>query len=389
MACRYASQHMLADGSFIVVGGRRSFSYELVPANNPLHFHPKLFDLPLLAETNDEKENNLYPFVYLLPDGNVYIFANYKSIILNPLTGQVIRQLPDLDGSRNYPPSGMSALLPLVPGPTNTDMLPAEVIVCGGNTRDAAKFSEFPPRTFTPALKDCNRMVVTDPNPQWDKEDMPSRRVMGDMLYLPTGDLLMLNGAMAGTSAWEAADDPNFTPVIYSPYKPKGERFRELKPSKIARMYHSSSALLPSGKILVAGSNPNQFYNFTTKYPTELRVEKFSPPYFAPELQKHRPKIIHKFGNTKLNYGQPFKLYIDLEDKVDESDIKVTMIAPPFTTHGFSQSQRLLVVTLKKVANDEIEAMAPPSSKIAPPGYYMLFVVHRGVPSTGIWVHID
>lgn len=387
----YPSQQMLEDGSFIVVGGRNSFSYELVPPNT-IRFPPKLFDLPLLKETNDEKENNLYPFLYLLPDGNVYLFANYKSIILNPRTGQVVRQLPDLaGGARNYPPSAMSALLPLVPGPENTDKVQVEVVICGGNIREAAKYSEFPPRTFIPALKDCNRMVISDPNPTWDREDMPSRRIMGDMLYLPTGDLLMLNGAQAGSSAWDAAEDPNFVPVLYRPYRPKGKRFKLLKPSQIARMYHSSSTLLPDGKILVAGSNPNQFYNFTSKYPTELRVEKFSPHYLAPELDKHRPVIDVNNSDKKLKYGQPFKVKINLKDKVGLQDIKVTMIAPPFTTHGFSQNQRLIVVTLRNyVANNkQIDAVAPPNARIAPPGYYLLFVVHRGVPSSGIWVHID
>lgn len=386
---RYSSMQMLEDGSFVVVGGRNSFSYELLPANT-MQFKPKLFDLPLLKETNDEKENNLYPFLYLLPEGNVYLFANYKSIILNPRTGQVVRQLPDLPGgSRNYPPSAMSALLPLVPGPENTDKIPAEVVICGGNIREAAKYSEFPPRTFIPALKDCNRMVISDPNPFWDREDMPSRRVMGDMLFLPTGDLLMLNGAMSGASAWEAAEEPNFTPVLYSPYKPKGKRFRQLKPSQIARMYHSASALLPDGRVLVAGSNPNQFYNFTSKYRTELRVEKFSPPYFASELDKHRPSIDVNNSDKKMKYGQAFKVKFNLKDEVELQDMKITMIAPPFTTHGFSQDQRLVVVTLKNLANNQIHAVAPPNGRIAPPGYYLLFVVHRGVPSNGIWVHID
>ncbi|XP_071911020.1 putative aldehyde oxidase Art an 7 [Coffea arabica] len=384
----YSGQQTLEDGSFLLVGGRDVFSYEIVPQNQ-LQFEPRLFQLPFLRETRDEKENNLYPFVYLLPDGNVYVFANSKSIILNPYTGETIRQLPELaGGSRNYPVSGMSVLLPLQLSADGSHNVDVEVMVCGGNAHDAFKYAENPPRKFLPALNDCNRLSLTQENADWDKEIMPSRRTMGDALLLPTGDVLMLNGAKAGTSAWESADDANFTPVLYRPSAAKGKRFKTLKPTQIARMYHSTSALLIDGKILVAGSNPHQFYTFNVKYPTELRVEKFTPPYLAPELDKHRPVIVEDASDKQLKYGQQFVVNIKLDDQVDASDIKVTMYPPPFTTHGFSQSQRLLVLGLTQVTNQQITAVAPPSGKIAPPGYYMLFVVHRGVPSRGMWVHI-
>ncbi|KAL3535715.1 hypothetical protein ACH5RR_004176 [Cinchona calisaya] len=384
----YASQQMLEDGSFVVIGGRDVFSYEIVPPNQ-LQFEKKLFPLPFLQETRDEKENNLYPFVYILPDGNIFLFANSKSIILNPYTGETIRKLPDLPGgSRNYPASGMSVLLPLQLSVDGSENVDTEVLVCGGNTPDAFKYSENEPRRFAPALNDCNRLSLTQENAEWDKETMPSRRVMGDAFILPNGEVLMINGAKAGTSAWGAGDDANFTPVLYKPNSPKGKRFKTLKPTNIARMYHSSSALLIDGKILVTGSNPNQFYTFNVKYPTELRVEKFSPPYLAPELDKHRPVIVEDASDKELKYGQNFVVTINLDDNVDKSDIKVTMYPPPFTTHGFSQSQRLLVLGLNEVTNEQITAVAPPSGKIAPPGYYMLFVVHRGVPSSGMWVHI-
>lgn len=112
----YATNHALPDGSFVVVGGRNAFNYEIVPTDNQLERTPTLNELNFLGETEDDggRENNLYPFVNLLPDGNLFVFANYKSIILNPYTGETVRPLPDLPGgARNYPPSGMSALLPI------------------------------------------------------------------------------------------------------------------------------------------------------------------------------------------------------------------------------------------------------------------------------------
>ncbi|CAI9782527.1 unnamed protein product [Fraxinus pennsylvanica] len=391
----YATQIMLEDGSFVVIGGRGAHNYEIIPSEE-LNFPIQQYGLPFLEETMDEKENNLYPFVNLLPDGNIFVFSNYKSIILNPYTGETLHNLPDLaGGSRNYPASGMSALLPINLNVENPEKVDVEVIVCGGNTPDAFKFSELPPRKFFPALKDCGRLSLTKQGAQWEKEDMPSPRVMGDLLLLPTGDILIINGAQAGTSAWDAAETPNLTPVLYSPNKNKGERFKELTPTTIPRMYHSSSAVLPDGQILVAGSNTNDYYKFNKKdnpemiYPTELKVEKFSPPYLAPELQQYRPKILEFFSDKKLKYGREFNVRIRLDAQIDQSDIKVTMYSPPFTTHGYSQNQRLLILGLKQVTNQLISVVAPPSGKLAPPGYYLLFVVHHGVPSRGMWVHIE
>lgn len=389
----YATQQILPDGSFFLLGGRRVFSYEFLSAQGISN--RKSFNFPFLRETTDLAENNLYPFVHLSPDGNLFILANNRSILFSPTSGQIIREFPVLPGgSRNYPASGMSALLPLNLQGGNAKDIQAEVLVCGGAKPEAFNLAEK--KTFLPALKDCGRIQITNPAAAWKIETMPSRRVMGDMLLLPTGDVLMLNGAEQGTSAWGAAEVPNFTPVLYSPQKPMNERFTELEPTSIARMYHSSSAVLPDGKILVAGSNTNPGYNFKgVKYPTEMRVEKFSPPYLDPSLQAHKPVILQDFSQATLRYGQKFLVKINLSGwDVETTDIKVTMYAPPFTTHGFSMNQRLLILGMNNVNQSflgfyNIVATAPPSGTIAPPGYYLLYVVHRGVPSTGMWVHIQ
>lgn len=395
----YASNHALEDGSFVVVGGRNSYNYEIIPPDTT-EFTPQLFELPLLEETNDDagRENNLYPFVNLLPDGNIFIFANYKSIILNPHTGETIRRLPDLPGgSRNYPPSGMSTLLPIDLNNDDESAVKIQVFICGGNTREQSYILadlQQPKRTFLEAARDCGRLRLDVEGAEWEKEEMSSPRVMGDMLLLPTGDVLILNGAKAGTSAWDAAKDPNLTPILYSPSKKKGYRFKELAPSTIPRMYHSCSAVLPDGKILVAGSNTNSYYKLQKygdkfTFPTELRVEKFSPPYMASELDDYRLQILEVASDTKLKYRAEFNLVLGAKGVFEQNDIKVTMYSPPFTTHGYSMNQRLLILKVNIVKNRRITVIAPSSAKLAPPGHYLVFVVHREVPSRGIWVHIE
>ncbi|MCL7041757.1 hypothetical protein MKW94_027554 [Papaver nudicaule] len=377
---------------FILVGGRRMFNYEFVP--KPGVNNVKNYDLPLLRETTDLVENNLYPFVHLSTDGNLFILANSRSILLDPRTQRVVREFPVLpDGARNYPSSGMSALLPIILHMENSDVIPTEVIVCGGSKPEAPQLAEK--GNFMPALTSCGRIQITKPKAAWKMENMPSPRVMGDMLNLPTGDLLIINGAKKGASGWEFADDPNFNPVIYKPMKPKDERFVELQPTTIARMYHSTSALLPDGKVLVAGSNTNNVYKSDVKFPTELRVEKFWPPYLDPMLDSKRPQITSELNNRKFLYGEEFTLRIRLLElpTLATNDIKVTIYAPPFTTHGYSMNQRLVVLAIKKVEPVfpgvyEISTLSPPYGEVAPPGYYLVFVSYRGVPSKGVWIQI-
>ena len=226
---------------------------------------------------------------------------------------------------------------------------------------------------------------------------MPSARTMGDSLVLPNGQILFINGAMLGTASWWDAEAPNFNPVLYFPEKPKGSRFRVLKASQIARMYHSSSAVLPNGKIWVAGSNTHDTYKDNDRYPTETRVEAFSPPYLDENFAKYRPQIDKGASVKGLKYGELFEMQFSVEDHGDvlcKEDIKVTMYYPPFTTHGVSMGQRLLVLKNEGIVEQEpgvyrIKLEAPPSGAIAPPGYYLLFVVNRGLPSPGMWVQIQ
>ncbi|KAI3810797.1 hypothetical protein L1987_20419 [Smallanthus sonchifolius] len=368
----YSSSQVLQDGSAVVVGGRDTFSYEIVPPS--LEFKPNKIDLPFLKQTctppkgpGKYVKNNLYPFLFLLTDGNVFLFANNRAITLNPTSGQIVQEHPVCPGgSRNYPPSGSSAILPLKMSPDNTQTINVEVVICGGNSPNAFELVDskhVKVQEFVPALKDCHRIQPMNKGAQWeDEQDMPFPRTMGDLLQLPTGDLIMLNGAQ-----------------------------KEMNPTNIARMYHSSSALLPDTKILVAGSNPHQFYTFDVEFPTELRVEKFTPHYLDPRLNKQRPVIDEKGTDKVLKYGKPFKIVASIQSRehLEMGEIKVTMLYPPFTTHGFSQKKRMIVPTLTEVADNVITALAPPSGKFAPPGYYILFVNYLGVPGTGIWVHID
>ncbi|KAK3138032.1 hypothetical protein QOZ80_5AG0363590 [Eleusine coracana subsp. coracana] len=392
----YATQVVLPDGRFVVFGGRRAFSYEFVPLQGKAN--DRAVAMPLLRETTDDVENNLYPFVNLLPDGNLFVFANDRSVIFDHRADKVVRELPKLaGGGRNYPDSAMSTLLPLdLRNQVTTDPDP-EVIICGGALKTAFKVGENN-NTFLPALRDCNRINLAKPDAHWETEEMPVGRVMGDMLILPTADLLLLNGAAKGCSGWGFARQPVLTPLLYSPNKPPGSRFRKLAASTIARMYHSTSAVLPDATVLVAGGNTNTAYNFSgVDFPTEVRVERFCPPYHSLHLAATRPEIhATSVPAAGMRYGNPFAFRFSspAEGGVTQADVKVTMYAPPFTTHGYSMNQRMLILSVAAFTDDDgrshmLTVDAPAKPELAPPGYYLLFVVVRDVPSVAVWVKIQ
>ncbi|KAJ7567197.1 hypothetical protein O6H91_02G136200 [Diphasiastrum complanatum] len=385
----YATAQILPDNRVIVVGGIYQFSYEFVPKQTA---GETVYQLPFLLQTADSFQNNLYPFVYLSSDGNLFIFANADSILLDYSTNKIVRRFPTMPGmeARNYPSSGSSVMLPLE-GETGYKYV--EILVCGGASSRA--YLQATNGTFTPASQTCGRLKITDANPKWEMETMPIHRVMGDMLLLPTGDVLIINGAQSGTAGWFLARGPVLSPLLYKPKLGANGRFQLLTPSQTPRLYHSTAAVLPDGRILVGGSNPNPTYAFSNVlYPTELSLEAFSPPYLDPAYASRRPTVSH-ISSTILRHGNPFSLYFSMEAMLSEDSILINLLAPPFTSHSFSMNHRVLQLKILQVTTQlmgksyEVVTETPTSTVIAPAGYYILYLVHAGLPSQGIWVHLS
>ncbi|KAG0575721.1 hypothetical protein KC19_5G025700 [Ceratodon purpureus] len=376
----YATNQLLPDGRQIIIGGRAVFNIEYIPpsANGPLYFD-------FLNATNDGQNDNLYPFVHLLPDGNLYIFANRDSIVYNYVTNTVVKTFPRIPGEpRNYPSAGSSVMLPLL---ASNQFSVVEVLICGG-----AQYGAFlEPWTRKPCSITCERIVVTDPNPIWVEEQMPIRRCMGDMILLPNTDVLIINGASIGSQGWGFADDPVLNPVRYMPYGSPDARFTTLTPSTIPRMYHSTANLLPDGRVMCAGSNSHQFYTFTGDYPTELRIDAFSPPYLSASVAPIKPTI--SVYPLQVTYGTPFTVTVSTPSALT-TVIELNLMSAPFNTHSYAQGQRLVnlnvggSVQVAAASVYQITATAPPTPQIAPPGYYMMFAVNQRVPSVAVWIRV-
>ncbi|XP_044466388.1 aldehyde oxidase GLOX [Mangifera indica] len=384
----YSSNHILPDGSLIIIGGRREYSYEFYPRNPQAPFL-----LRFLIETTDYAENNLYPFVHLLPDGNLFLFANTRSIVLDYKQNRVLREFPEITGGdpRNYPSTGSSVLLPLDDN-HNGSNVEAEIMVCGGASKDS--YRRAIRHDFVPAVSTCGRLKVSHESPTWEMEEMPTPRVMSDMLILPTGDVIIINGAERGTAGWNNARDPATRPIIYRPSVLESSlRFSIMSPAVRPRLYHSSAILLPDGRVLIGGSNPQIYYNFTNVlYPTDLSLEAFSPPYLSFAYSSLRPRILQV--DQTVRHRQPFRVNFIVRNFLSGNVVSVRIIAPSFTTHSFAMNQRMVVMNKLGVsrvgfAMYYVDVVAPSTAEIAPPGYYLLFVVHAQIPSSGVWLKIE
>ncbi|TFK92323.1 copper radical oxidase [Polyporus arcularius HHB13444] len=386
----------ISDGSAMIIGGSLKGGWiNNQTTNNPTieYFPPKNIagsdglpvHLPFLVDT---LFSNLFPIAFSLPDGTVFMAANRDAMIYDWKTNTE-RRLPRIpNGVRvTYPMTGTGLLLPLSP---ENDYTP-EILLCGGSTIDDTK-PGYEISSQDPASSQCSRIVLTDAGiaAGWQVEQMPQARTMPDAVLLPTGDVLIVNGAGSGISGYgnvvdqvgaSNADNPVLTPVLYDPNGPVGQRFSSagMPSSDIPRLYHSVATLTPNGDIMIAGSNPN-LDRSEVKYGTEYRVEWLGPSY----LKKERPQILG--GVPKLlGFGKAAQLKIRLPSTTAQgASIKVALMDLGYVTHAVHANSRLVYLEHSLSSDSSMLTItAPPNGNIYPPGPGFIYVVVDGVPSTG------
>lgn len=320
-----------------------------------------------------------YPFVFTLPDGNLFIFANKQSVIFDYKNHKIVKRLPDIPGvPRSYPLTAGAVMLPLDPAKNYN----VEIMICGGSEqmKNTAK-----------ADATCGRINLGDEDPQWEMDTFVYPRLMPDGVILPDGTVLWVNGCQRGWAGYNGRNfDPTFDPIIYDPNKKKGDRWiTGLADTDIARMYHSVALTLPDGRVWIAGSNNVSPPDVLAEYPTEFRVEYFSPPYLF--QSETRPLISHV--PRVVTYGESFDILVnfgDLAQSGDSPDIKVAILRPGFSTHSMHMSQRYVI--LRHTVSEDLQSInieAPPNANIYPPGSGFIFVVCNGIPSKGSEIFVE
>ena len=294
----------------------------------------------------------LYPRLHVLPNGNVFYSApGYQSRYYYPATHTWSRVIATTNygGNRIY---GSSVLLPL----TLANNYKPVVLILGGN----------PAATATTEFIDLS---AATPTWQWGPS-MSQARVEMNAVILPSGKVLALGGSASDEKASTASYNADL-------YDPTTNSFSSAGSNAYPRLYHSVALLLPDATVWVAGSNPKP-----GTY--EPRMEIYQPAYLFDSSGNLALRPTVSSAPSLVNYGQTFTVQTP-----DAADIaSVVFVRPGTVTHAFDMSQRLVELSFT-VGSGTLAVTAPPNSNIAPPGYYMLFLLNSsGVPSVATFMQL-
>ncbi|CAG7847892.1 WSC domain-containing protein ARB_07867 {ECO:0000305} Flags: Precursor [Serendipita indica DSM 11827] len=362
----YPSALVMANGSILVIGGEEGSNGKPRPTLEILpkpEGGPTLLTMDWLLRTDP---NNLYPFVYVLPTGGIFVIYYNEGRILDEVTFATTKTFPIAPGAvsvqgggRTYPMEGSSVALPQYPPYT----APLEILTAGS--------------AFGLALDNC---VSIEPEGagEWVIERMPGgKRVMPIMAPLPDGTYLIMGGAKNGVAGFGLANTPNLQAILYDPSKPRNQRFSILGQTIVARLYHSEATLLPDGRVLVSGSDPEDNLN-----PQEYRMEVYVPPY----LTDGRIPPTYTIVERDWEYSGTYQITVNLPQG-PISNLRISLLGAMSTTHGNTFGTRTIFPEFSCTGN-VCTIVAPPNSHVCPPGWFQLFVLDGPTPSHSQWVRI-
>jgi hypothetical protein len=106
-------------------------------------------------------------------------------------------------------------------------------------------------------------------------------------------------------------------------------------------------------------------------------MEVFSPPYLS-----IGPRPVITAAPAAVAYGAAFDIDTPDAGAVDS----VVLIRPAAVTHHTDAGQRSVRLAITGRTATQVSVRAPDDGNLAPPGFYMLFIVKaNGVPSVAAW----
>lgn len=203
-------------------------------------------------------------------------------------------------------------------------------------------------------------------------------RRYSNAVLLPTGEVCLVGGCHV-----VEPEDPVLEAEIYAPginwaagtySAPDSWSVKQV--AVHARNYHSTALLLPNGKVWVAGGNTNAatgdpdgdiVVNGTPKKRGIKKIELYEPDYIA------TPGRIRINNSPRaLSYGESFVVEID---RPATNVQYVALIRAGSVTHSTDNDQRFVGLVINSRSGNTLTVSTPPNGNIAPPGFYMLWVV--------------
>ena len=226
--------------------------------------------------------------------------------------------------------------------------------------------------------------VPSETNGLWELVDeMVQAKERHNLVMLPDGKILAIGGQLDG----EPYDIPIMAAEWFDP-DPLDPHWEQLAVMVRPRGHHSTAVLLGDGRVLVCGGDDHLDPEFGTSKSAEI----FSPPYLfqAGGGLAPRPKI--GYAPTAVHHGTSFSVILSSGSPVPpEAIAKVSFVRLGSVTHHFDQNQRYVPLVFQADPSSlyNLIVQAPPNCNLAPPGYYMLFLISDdGVPSVAKYVQL-
>ena len=350
----YPTVTTLADGRVMVFSGDNIESDDS-PPGNPLSFVSHTLPEVYNPNTNSytqltgaRVDTPLYPLMFAAPDGRVFQAGPDRQthFVTTSGTGAVV----------NGPANPIE--------PHSAAMYAPGKIVTSGTWSDPS----FENRTVT------GRTTVIDlnqPNPTWrETAPMAFPRSYHTLTNLPDGSVIA-TGGLTSSDGYKLQNA--VLPVEI--WDPATETWSTMAAQANGRGYHSTALLLPDGRVLVAGGGQLPGYPVTN----QTNAQIFSPPYL---FKGPRPAITS--APQTVQFASKFIVGTANPDGIS----KVSLVRLGDDTHAFDQNQRFVPLTFRSIGGN-LEVDSPANPNLAPPGYYMLFIVDQvGVPSVSTMVRL-
>ena len=326
----------------------------------------------------------MYPQMFVLPGGLVFFHSRNVSWLYaagpgqwTPTNGTWSAGIPmNSSVTRSYPGMAACALLPLLP----EDGYRTRVLMAGGGGAKECDLGADTAATRSAEILDVDPAATTGSWRNTDATGNPLQttapRFLTDAVLLPDATVLLVNGANTGKA------DHSHGPVrLTELFDPRTETFRPAATVTIARQYHGSALLLPDGRVALGGHTKE--FNHPPAEMDRFEIEAVSPGYL---FRGPRPRVLDvSLGGAVLPYGGTLRVTCDRAGDIR----RVALLRPGSATHQLNTDQRYVGLSFAVVGEGTLSAVAPPDAWVAPPGYYLLFVVdHRGVPSVGRAVRV-
>ena len=332
----------LADGSVVVVGGSET------EAGTPNRL-PQVWQTPLGGGwrnlTNAQLAVPLYMRMHLAPNGKVFASA----------PDQVSRYL-DTAGTGLWS-NGPTRLHGYRDTACSVMYDNGKVLLIGGGN----------PPTATAEIIDLNAAV-----PTWQfTGSMNYARRQHNATLLPDGTVLVTGGTSS-----PGFNDATNAVLATELWNPATGVWTKLESAQVPRLYHSTTLLLPDGRVLSAGGGRPAPIGGVNN----LNAEIYSPPY----LFKGARPTITGVSATTVGYGQQF-----LVNTPDSSSIaKVSWVRLSSVSHGDNMNERINFLGFS-ASRGGVFVNAPLDRNLTPPGHYILFILNSlGVPSVGRIIQI-